>query len=69
MEKTGAEADSKRIRRSVLDYLEGDQDLGWVAGVLGDGDMDSMRLFVRELEGYGDAGRYERLVRWVEAQP
>jgi hypothetical protein len=51
-------------------YLEGEQNLQWVAGtILSTGDMDAARLFVHDLAGYGDAARYERLVRWVDAQP
>jgi hypothetical protein len=66
--KSASEADAKRTRRSVMAYLEGEQNLQWVAGtILSTDDMDSTRLFVRELAGYGNATRYEELVRWVLA--
>jgi hypothetical protein len=64
------EADAKRARRLVLEYLEGEQDLHLVIGaILSAGDMEAVRLFIRDLTGYGDAVRYGQLVRWVEAQP
>ena len=67
--RSAGEGDAKRTRRSVMAYLEGEQNLQWVAGtILSTGDMDTARLFVRDLAGYGDAARYERLVRWVDAQ-
>ena len=63
------EADAKLTRRSVMAYLAGEQNLQWVAAtILSAGDIDRARLFVRDLAGYGDAARYEQLVRWVEAQ-
>jgi hypothetical protein len=64
------EVDAKRTRRLVLEYLEGEQDLQLVIGaILGAGDMEAARLFIRDLTGYGDAVRYGQLVRWVETQP
>ena len=64
------EAEARRTRRLVLEYLEGEQDLGRVVGtILSSGDMEAARLFIRDLTGYGDAARYERLIRWVETQP
>lgn len=66
---TAAVANAKRTRRSVMAYLDGEQNLEWVAGtVLSSGDMDSARAFVNELNGYGDAVRHRELVRWLESQ-
>jgi len=64
------EADAKRTRRLVQEYLDGEQDLLRVIGtILSAGDMEAARLFIRDLTGYGDTVRYERLIRWVETQP
>ena len=66
---SGPDAHAKQIRRSVMAFLEGEQDLEWIAGaILRTGDLETVRLFMRDLAGYGDAARYEQLVRWIEAQ-
>lgn len=66
---SGPEANAKQTRRSVMAYLEGEQNLEWIAGaILRTGDLETVRLFMHDLAGYGDAARYEQLVRWIEAQ-
>ena len=69
MHNTGSNVDAEQTRRSVMAYLDGEQDFQRITGaLLSTNDMGAVRLFIRDLAGYGDAARYERLSRWVEAQ-
>jgi hypothetical protein len=64
-----AVANAKRTRRYIMAYLEGDQNLNWISDTIrSSGDMDSARAFIAEMNGYGDEGRYQKLVRWLESQ-
>ena len=54
--------DPKRIRRSIMAYLQGAKDLAWIIKILSAADLQSARLFVGKLTGYGDPARYEQVV-------
>ena len=61
-------ARARWTRKSIISYLEGEQDLTWIIGVIQtSGDPDSARRFLDELRGFGDPDRRDGLVRRLEA--
>ncbi len=57
-----------QTRNAILTYLRGEQDLMAVLGAIeAVGDREAVWHFVRDLDGYGDPQRRERLRRRLEA--
>jgi len=67
--KTAEQATDKRKRRSLMDYLEGEQTLNWIIGTIGS-DEAARQLFA-DLKGYGAAKpeRIRELSEWFDSHP
>ena len=60
-------ADSRWTRKSILSYLDGEQNLPWILRVIeANGDVESARQFLADLIGYGHAERREQLLRRLD---
>jgi hypothetical protein len=53
-------------RKSLMAYLEGEQNLKWITRIIGCGD-EAMRMHA-ELLGYGRPERYRQLSKWFDSQ-
>ena len=60
------QADQKRILRSMTAFLEKQQNLGWILGVIGTQKTLALQLLTTRLVGYGDSARYAELKAKLE---
>ena len=57
-------ANARWTRKSILSYLDGEQNLPWILRVIeANGDVESARHFLEDLIGYGHPERREQLIR------
>lgn len=64
----GVVSTARSTRQSILAFLDGEQTLDWILTVIDSGgDVEALRNFVRELNGYGDPERHDQLLRRLEA--
>ena len=69
MDGRSAVSTTKSTRQSIMAYLDGHETLDWILSVINaGGDQESLRQFVRDLNGYGDPKRRENLLRRLEAE-
>ena len=62
MEVKTPEASSRKwIRKSTMAYLEGEQDLKWIVGIIGE-DAGYAREVLIDLKNYGDPKRHQELL-------
>ena len=60
-------SDARRTRQSIMAFLDGEQNLNWIVGVIqNNGDAESARQFLYELSGFGDPERRDSLLRRLE---
>ncbi len=57
----------RRIRNSLRPYLEGECDLKWITGVIGD-DVALAKQMLATLPGYGLPARHYELSQWLDSQ-
>ncbi len=63
--KTAEESNKKRIRKSIMAYLEGLQELNWIVGIIGS-DLGYAREILISLKNYGDdQKRHQELSDWL----
>ncbi len=55
------EMNEKRIRRSVQAYMEGEQNLKWILGVIGPDRPLASQLLVNQFARYSNTSRYHEL--------
>ena len=55
----------KYLQRSLMAYLEGEQNLRWIASIIGSGYDARNRL--AKLQGYGDLNRHRELSKWLDS--
>jgi hypothetical protein len=69
--KTAQRSNEKYVRRSLQDYLEGQQNLKWIAGVIrgGQADVAAVREMLADLPNYGLPGRRSELSDWLDSPP
>jgi hypothetical protein len=67
--KTAEQATDKSERRSLMDYLEGEQTINWIIGIIGS-DEHARQLF-SDLKGYRAAKpeRIRELSEWFDSHP
>jgi hypothetical protein len=58
--KTPEASNKQWIRKSTMAYLEGEQELNWIVGIIG-GDVGYAREILGTLKNYGDPRRYQEL--------
>ena len=58
--KTPEASSQKWIRKSAMAYLEGEQDLKWIVGVIGQ-DVGHAMTVLTDLKNYGDPKRHQEL--------
>jgi hypothetical protein len=56
--KTAEASTGKWIRRSIMAFLEGQRNLKWVVGVIGNCVADAKQMLI-DLKTYGDRQRYQ----------
>lgn len=62
------QCDAKRTRRSLMAFLEGEQNLNWIVGVIrSSASIVAAEQMLMELKGYGSSERYQELVAWFGA--
>ncbi len=62
--KTAEASTEKWIRRSIMAFLEGQRNLKWVVGVIGNCVADARQMLV-DLKNYGSRQRYQELSDWL----
>ncbi|MGH9521426.1 MAG: hypothetical protein ACRD3E_02710 [Terriglobales bacterium] len=64
----GVVSSARSTRQSIMAFLDGEQTLDWILNLIDHGgDKDALRLFVRDLKGYGDPVRHDQLLRRLDA--
>jgi hypothetical protein len=58
--KTPQATSQKWIRKSTMAYLEGEQDLKWIVGIVG-GDVNHALTVLADLRNYGEPKRHQEL--------
>jgi hypothetical protein len=69
--KTAPQSNEKYVRRSMQDYLEGEQTLNWLIGAMRSGQADpaTIRQLFAELPiNYGKPERRKELSDWLDSQ-
>ena len=69
--KTAEQSNEKYVRRSLQDYLDGQQTLKWLTGVIRSGQMaaTAVRQMLADLPNYGLPERRRELSDWLDSQP
>jgi hypothetical protein len=69
--KTAPQSNEKYVRRSLQDYLEGEQNLNWFIGAMRSGQKDAtaVRHMLADLHSYGKPERRKELSDWLDSQP
>jgi len=63
------QCDAKRTRRSLMAFLEGEQNLNWIIGVVkSSASIPAAEQMLAELKGYGSSERYQELAGWFGVQ-
>jgi hypothetical protein len=67
--KTVEQSTEKYVRNSLEAYLEGDQDLTWIAGIFrsGQADVGAVRQMLANLPNYGLPERRSELSVWLDS--
>ena len=69
--KTALQSTEKYVRRSLQDYLDGERNLKWIAGVFRAGQVNvaDVRLMLASIPNYGLPERRKELSEWLDSQP
>jgi hypothetical protein len=63
--KTVEASNEKWIRKSIMAYLEGQKNLKWIVGVVGNCVLDARRMLI-DLENYGNPKRHRDISDWCD---
>ena len=66
--KTVEASTQEWIRKSIMAYLEGEQNLKWIVGIVGSGAANAREMLLR-LKNYRDRQRYQGLADCLTLQP
>ena len=65
--KTPEASSQKWVRKSTMAYLEGEQDLNWIVGIIGR-DVDHALAVLADLGSYGEPERRQELSDWLGSE-